>query len=86
MADHASTQTRYPWRALARTLFAVVVALAAGAPIVYQAIMAQDPSLATGWAATVLAVAGAVTRVLALPWTEAFLQRFLPFLAAEPRA
>ena len=33
----------------------------------------------------VLAIAGAITRVLALPGVEQFLQRFLPWLAASAR-
>lgn len=77
------TQIVRPWRATIRTAFAVIVALAFGAPLIYIAVTQSEPGAATGAAATVLAVAGAITRVLALPWTEAFLRRFVPWLAAD---
>lgn len=80
----APTQARHPWRAVARTIFAVVVGLAAMAPLVYEEAAQQDAAAATGWAGTALAIAGAITRVLALPAVNAFLARFVPFLAAEP--
>ena len=80
----APTQTQHPWRAVARTAFAIIVALASMAPLVYGAATQHDPAAATGWAATGLAIASAITRVLALPVVNDFLTRFLPFLAAKP--
>ncbi|MBG6085800.1 hypothetical protein [Zhihengliuella flava] len=77
-----TTQQQHPWRAVVRTIFAAVVALAALAPAIFTAITMQSPEVATGAAAGVLAVAGAITRVLALPGVETFLRRYLPFLAA----
>lgn len=71
-------------RRTARTVFAAVVGLAAMLPLIYGAAAQHDPGEATGWAALVLAIAGAVTRVMALPAVEAFLQQFVPFLAAQP--
>lgn len=82
---NATTQTTHPWRAVVRTLFAIVTALAAMAPMIYEAITQADPGSATGWAATALGIAGAITRVLALPVVEEFLEQFLPFLAAKPK-
>lgn len=79
-----STQTKYPWRAVARTVFAGVVSAAAMAPLVYSAATEHDPAIATGWAGTGLAIAGGITRVMALPAVNAFLARFVPFLAASP--
>jgi hypothetical protein len=79
------TQSKHPWRAVARTLFAGVVGAAAMAPLVYQAATSHDPAIATGWSATALAIAGGVTRVMAIPAVNEFLQKFLPFLAAEPK-
>lgn len=75
------TQVAHPWRAVARTVVAWVVGAAALAPLIYEAIVQADAASATGWAAVALGVAGAVTRVAALPQVEAFLQRFLPWLA-----
>jgi hypothetical protein len=80
------TQVRHPWRATVRTVFAAVVAFASMAPLIYQAATGDSPERATGVAAIGLAVAGGVTRVLALPVVEQFLRRFVPFLAAQPRS
>lgn len=78
------TQVRRPWRAVARTVLQALVGLAALAPAIYTAATQHDPAQAAGWAATGLALAGALTRVMALPGVEAFLERFVPFLAAQP--
>lgn len=87
MAKHiaVTTQSQHPWRATVRTILAVVIALAAMAPVVYTAATMQSPELATGAAAAVLTIAAAITRIMALPVVEAFLQRFLPWLAAGAR-
>lgn len=79
------TQVRRPWRATVRTLFQATIAAAAASPIVYQAATTESPELATGAAGTFLAVAAAVTRVMALPVVEQFIRRFVPFLAAAPK-
>lgn len=77
----APTQTQHPARATVRTVFAIVVALASLLPyIVAEADIGTMPGVAQ-----VLAVAGAVTRILALPGVEAFLQEYLPWLSAQPR-
>jgi hypothetical protein len=55
------------------------------APLIYSAATTNDADKATGWAATALGIAAAVTRVLALPAVEAFLQSYLPFLAADSK-
>lgn len=75
-----TTQTRHPWRATARTAFAATVAVLSLLPTVAIAGGVDDVPLI----AQALAVATAVTRVLALPGVEDFFQRFLPFLAAAP--
>lgn len=84
-AETTTTQVLHPYRATARSVFQAVVALCAAAPLIYTAATQQDAAAATGAAATVLAVTGAVTRVMALPVVEELLQRYLPFLAAQPR-
>lgn len=80
------TQTTHPWRATVRTLFAAVIGLAALLPAIYSAATGGDSAAATGWAALALTVAGAVTRIMALPGVETFLQKFLPFLSAQPKS
>lgn len=80
------TQVARPWRTTVRTTFQGIVAAAAVAAPVYAAATNHDPAAATGWAATGLAVAAGVTRVMALPAVEGFLARFAPFLAAQPPA
>lgn len=82
MVPSNATQTRHPWRATARTVFAVVVALAALIPVV---VAAEASLLTLPGVAAVVAVAGTVTRILAIPGVDAFLKTYLPFLAAEPK-
>lgn len=77
----APTQTRHPWRAVARTVFAAVVALASLLPY----IAAEAHIDAVPAVGQVLAVAGAITRILAIPGVDKWLRDYLPFLAAEPR-
>lgn len=88
MANHAAvtTQSQHPWRATVRTILAVIVALAAMAPSIYTAATQDNPEAATGAAALALTIAAAITRIMALPVVEAFLQRFLPWLAAGTKA
>ena len=77
------TQTRHPWRATIRTALAVVVALAAMLPALVAA-SGVDQTLAP--VAGALALAAAITRVMALPAVDEFLARFVPWLAADPSA
>lgn len=83
LPSSSPTQVARPWRATVRTTFAVIVALAAMLPLLVDA-AGIDETLPG--VAGVLAIAGAITRVLALPAVEAFLARFLPWLAADPDA
>lgn len=76
------TQVRRPWRATLRTAFQALLALAVMAPVLVEATGLRADQWP--WLAGVLAVAAAVTRVMALPQVEQFLERFLPFLAANP--
>lgn len=66
------TQAQHPWRALVRTVVAFAIGLAAIWGLVIEA-AGVDPTLAP--IALSLAVAGGVTRVLALPGVEALLRR-----------
>ena len=82
MSNVAPTQSRYPWRAVARTIFAVIPAFAVLWPSIVAASGASEtlPGVALS-----LAVAGAITRVLAVPGVNDFLEKYLPFLAATPK-
>ncbi|WP_209021860.1 hypothetical protein [Nocardioides sp. 503] len=77
------TQVRRPWRSTARTVFQAFIGLCVLAPLIVGATgltVAQLP-----WLGVVLGVAAAVTRIMAIPGVEAWLRRFLPFLAAAPK-
>lgn len=75
------TQTKHPLRATARTVFAAAVALATLLPYVAaEAHIDTVPGVAQ-----VLGVAAAVTRVLAIPGVNDWLQKYLPWLAASPK-
>lgn len=77
-----TTQARYPWRATLRTVFAAVIALAALMPAL---VNASGVDQTAGAAAGAIAVAGGITRIMAVPGVNDFLQRFLPFLASAPK-
>lgn len=81
----SSTVTK-PTRRTLRTGFQALVAFAAITPAIYQAATNNSPELATGAAAAGIAVATGVTRIMALPGVEAFLQRFAPWLSANAPA
>lgn len=76
----AATQVAHPTRAVIRTVFAALIAFASLVPDVIVA-SHVDGTILGGQA---IAVAAGVTRVLALPSVDAFLSRFLPWLAAAP--
>ncbi|MGW3608926.1 hypothetical protein ACWD6N_03405 [Micromonospora sp. NPDC005163] len=81
MQNFQPTQARYPWRAVLRTIVAYIPPVA---------IMLPEAAKAAGvervaWVAAILAVAGAITRVLAVPSVNAFFQQVFPPLAAAPK-
>lgn len=86
--DHAapvpSTQTRNPWRATVRSIFAFLIGLAAAWGLIIEA-AGVDPGLE--WASTSLAIAAAVTRVMALPVVDTLLRStpLLSWLAPDKR-
>lgn len=79
---NAPTQVKRPWRATFRTVFQGVVAAAAILPLVLST--AGIPPV--GIAAVIITVAGALTRIMALPAVEEFLEHYIPILAAKPKA
>lgn len=81
MTQPQPTQSRHPWRATVRTVFAATIALASLLPTI--AVVAHVDTVAA--VGQVLTVAGAVTRVMAIPGVNEWLMRYLPVLAAEPK-
>lgn len=81
MPDRTPTQVKHPWRATIRTTFQVGVALATLIP--YVVTEAHIP--VTAGVAQVVAVAAAITRVMALPSVAEFLKTFAPWLTPEKR-
>lgn len=86
MADHraeATSQTRYPWRATARTAIAFVSGAAIAAPVLYTAVTNESPEAATGAGLIALSVSAAITRVMAVPFVNEWLTK--AGLGAEPK-
>jgi hypothetical protein len=86
MADHRAentSQTRYPWRATARTALAFVSGAAVAAPVLYTAVTNESPEAATGAGLTALLVSAAITRVMAVPFVNEWLTK--AGLGAEPK-
>lgn len=81
MADQVPTQSQHPWRATVRTIVAAMLALAVILPVVATELGISQLS----WVAVALAVAGGVTRVLALPAVNEWLKEYVPWLSATPR-
>lgn len=77
------TQVKRPWRATARTVLQGLLGFLALLPFIVRD-SGLDPEVYP-WLGGILAVAAVVTRVMALPQVEAFLQKYVPFLAATPR-
>lgn len=75
------TQSKHPWRATARTALAVVLALLS---LAVEVVLGLDLD-ATAIGAQILVVAGTVTRILAIPGVNVWLEQHLPdFAAARP--
>lgn len=79
----SATQSRHPWRATVRTVAAFLLALAVVWPTLVELAGLNET---WQWVSASVAVAGAITRVMADPRVIVFLERFLPFLAPEPKA
>ena len=76
------TQVAHPGRATFRTIFQGVVAAAAILPLV----LSTAGITPVGIAGIAIAIAGALTRVMALPAVEEFLENYIPILAAKPKS
>ncbi|EGT5591766.1 hypothetical protein ACL1HR_08420 [Corynebacterium striatum] len=74
------TQVKYPIRAVVRTVLAAAVGLLPVLPAIADGLGVS----AVPWVAATLAVSGAITKILAHPSTEQFLQHHAPWLSATP--
>lgn len=77
----APTQVRFPNRTTVRSVFQVLIGLAAIMPLL---VAAAGLPTAGGIVGGLLAVSAAVTRVMAIPAVNKFLEDHLPWLAAKP--
>lgn len=76
------TQTRRPLATTLRTLAQLGIGLAASWAVIVQALGLDDKA---AWVAGSLAVAAAVTRLMAVPQVEALLAKVAPWLSAAGR-
>ncbi|QCG77769.1 hypothetical protein QLQ77_gp23 [Gordonia phage Reyja] len=81
-APAAPTQSRYPWRTTVRSAVQFLIAFAPLAPVI---VTASGVDEATAGVAGMLAVFAGITRIMAVPRVNTFLERWAPWLAAEPR-
>jgi hypothetical protein len=81
MALVEPTQVKHPNRATFRTVFQGVIGFLAIIPLIITA--AGIPPV--GLAAILIAVSAAVTRVMALPGVEVWIEKYIPALAAKPQ-
>lgn len=78
--DTSPSQVRRPWRATIRTVLTAALALIPILPSMAQAADIDEiPTIAA-----VLATAAGITRVLALPAVDQWLDKFIPWLSADP--
>jgi hypothetical protein len=78
-----TSQTKYPWRATARTALAFIAGAAVSAPALYAAVTNESPEAATGAGLLALTISAAVTRVMAVPFVNEWLGKL--GLSAEPK-
>lgn len=79
----APTQVRFPKRTTIRSVFQALIGLAAALPLVIGALGLPTTG---GVVAIVLAVSAGITRVMAIPAVNRWLEDHLPWLAAKPPA
>lgn len=79
-----TTQARNPWAAVRRTLLACVGLLVALAPAAPDIVRSFGLSVTIPWVATGLAVAGGITRLLAVPAVERWMREHVRSFAAAP--
>lgn len=78
-----TTQEKYPWRAVARTVLQLTIGLAAAAPLIAAAITGDSTGAAGGALALFITASAAITRLMAVPYVNELLQQV--GLGAEPK-
>ncbi|MFR9767045.1 hypothetical protein [Nocardia sp. SC052] len=76
-----ATQVRYPWRTTVRTVFQLIIGIAAAMPMIVAASGLPETAAGVGVA---LGVSAAITRLMSLPVVNGALTVWVPWLAAEP--
>lgn len=82
----ATKTVTHPWRRTIRSAVQFIAGVGPLLPLIYTAATHHDPAAATGLAGAALGISAGVTRVMALPAVETFLQRWVPWLAAAPKS
>lgn len=73
------TQARHPWRATARTTIAALIALLPALPEIAQELHISTLPLV----ASILSITALITRVLAIPEVDRWVDRYAPSLSAD---
>ncbi|MFW9231770.1 hypothetical protein ACOI9H_01710 [Corynebacterium striatum] len=71
---------KHPWRATLRTTLAALVGLLPVLPHIVNALGAGS----IPWVAATVTISAGITRILALPEMERWLDRYAPWLTPEP--
>lgn len=77
-----SSQVKYPNRATVRTVIAAAIGILPLLPIVAKELGIES----IPWVAAALAVTAGITRILANPLVAAWIEKYAPLLAPEPKA
>lgn len=81
----AVSQQEYPWRETTRTISATIIAGSLLGPPIFTAVTIGNPGGAAGSTAIALGIYGAFTRIMSIPGVNAFVKRFIPWLAAATK-
>lgn len=96
LAETTPTQVAHPWRATLRTILQALVAALVVLPLAVPVItdwIAENPGLlptevaagVTAAGAAVVAIAGLVARLMAVPGVDEFLRTYIPVFASKPK-
>lgn len=77
--EETPTQGRHPWKATARTTAAALIALLPALPEIADTLHISTVPLV----ASILSITALVTRVLAIPEVDKWIDRYLPALSAD---
>lgn len=80
MQHNEASQVKFPGRATLRTFVAALIGILPILPTIAHELGIES----IPWVAGTLAATAAITRILATPGAEKFLQTYAPWLAADP--